>query len=435
MKPNVDIVNLVAIQELADVNLPALTDYLAIGKSTDLLGKRISVNNLAQLISAALGSGTLIPSRRYKVAGSTPGSVPPGASIIVNGSGQGQINDPFLDGKFYEVHRNGILIAKGIMWDNTVVGGGIVLLQPSDIFSPDEEVIISFDPQFSAYIPTPDAIARFANGEQVITSSSAITGGMFRKLIVLQGASAILTIGLPSAAAYPQNVILAITSNGGIHRQATLTCSGSDTIAFNNTTWESFYLGQNDQILLIPNAASNGWRVVHYSGSDRFNRIGTVDFGYLKGANQFIATTDTPVLRAEYPGVWAWVQRLAAAQPAAVVDNATWLLNKGLWGTGDGSTTFNFPNLSGRFPRYLDPSGLIDIDRSTAGQSNLTGSLQNDDFKSHTHNYNRTPGTPGIYNWVGGGNNSLDNVVESTAPTGGNETRGKNIGALPLINY
>lgn len=440
MKTNVDLVNLIAIQELADVSLPALTDYLNIGKSTDLLGKRISINALAALISSALGSGSLIPERRYKVAGETPESVPAGASIIVNGDGQGEIDDPFLDGKVYDVHRNGMLIAKGVLWDNTVVGGGIVLLQPGDIFSGDEEVIVTFQPQFSSYIPSPDAIARFTNGEQVITASSTITAGMFRKLIVLQGSSSVLTVGLPAASAYPQNVILAITSNGGLHKQATLACNGTDTLLFNNTIWSNFYIGQNDQILLIPTVAGNGWRVIYWTGSERFNRIGSVDFGYLKGPNQFVATTDTPVLRADYPGVWAWVQRLAIAQPAAVVNNAVWLLNKGLWGTGDGSTTFNFPNLSGRFMRYADPDGVLDQTRFAAGTSNLPGSKEGDMIPNHGHNY--TEPKLKANSDSGGAPDAVDvqvgtttNVTGITADRVGYETRPFNTLGLPLINY
>jgi microcystin-dependent protein len=48
------------------------------------------------------------------------------------------------------------------------------------------------------------------------------------------------------------------------------------------------------------------------------------------------------------------------------------------WGTGDGSTTFNLPDMRGYFPRGWDHAAGVDPARAFA-------SLQADNFKSHTH--------------------------------------------------
>lgn len=435
MKPNVDIVNLVAIQELADVNLPALTDYLNIGKSTDKLGKRISVNALAQLISSALGSGSLIPSRRYKVAGETPGSVPPGASIIVNGDGQGEIDDPYLAGKVFDVHRNGLLVAKGVVWDNIVSGGGIVLLQDGDIFSADEEVIISFTPQFSSYIPTPDAIARFSNGERVLTSNATITAADFRKIIRVRSSTSSITVTLPAASAYPDNVLLTIVSDGGQQKQTALACDGSDIVYWDSISWPIFYIGRNDEISLIK--SSGGWAIANWSGADRYNKIGSVEAVYIPGPNQFPLTTDAPVLRSVYPGFFNWLQRLAATSPSLVVSNTTWITNKLKFGLGDGTiysgTTFNFPNWEGLFIRNVDPSGLVDTGR---GVNSIPASIQNDDNKAHMHNYTRVVGGPnGHANFLGGGNFDASFNTYTTGSSGGTESRPKNGSLIYVINY
>lgn len=61
-----------------------------------------------------------------------------------------------------------------------------------------------------------------------------------------------------------------------------------------------------------------------------------------------------------------------------------------LWGTGDGSTTFNLPDLEGRFLRGADNGAAVDPDAGTrvplgSGVANGVGSLQSNTFSSHRH--------------------------------------------------
>ncbi|MGA8765124.1 MAG: hypothetical protein WB562_19820 [Candidatus Sulfotelmatobacter sp.] len=432
MKPDVDIVNLIAIQELADVNAPDINDYLNIGKANDILGKKITINQLAQIISTQLGSGSILPDRVYLI----DGTMPVGSSLSPD---RRQIIDPYLNNKVYSVHRRSIeWFIKGSEWDNTVPGGGIQLLRgsgttldPYDTFNTQEVIIVSFAPSFSPYIPTPDAIARFTNGEQIFSANGTITSAMFRKLIILQSATSILSINLPLSTDYPENVALYIISNGGNHKQATINAAGSEIIKGYGS---QAFLGQKEQLCLI--RSSGGWNVVYKTPE---NRIGTVDFGYLAGINQFAAITLTPQSRAEYPRIWDFIKKLAAQQPAAVVSNSQWQNNKGLWGLGDGDlitgTTFNFPYMPGQFMRFIDPTGTIDIDRFGTGIHNLPGSLEKEQFKSHTHRYNRTPGNVGRYvAHVSNGAYGFDNTYEQSEAIGGTETRPLNIAGIPLIN-
>ena len=99
------------------------------------------------------------------------------------------------------------------------------------------------------------------------------------------------------------------------------------------------------------------------------------------------------------------------------------------YGAGDGSTTFNVPDLRGEFMRGWDDSRGIDNGRSF-------GSAQADELKAHTHNY--TDGTNGTNpTGTGAGTNNSFPVVNgrATSETGGTETRPRNIALLACIKY
>jgi len=106
------------------------------------------------------------------------------------------------------------------------------------------------------------------------------------------------------------------------------------------------------------------------------------------------------------------------------------------FGVGNGTTTFNVPDLRGEFVRGWDDSRGIDSARTFA-------SAQSDDFKSHTHDIEGR-----IQNYAGGGGTqyhlrnqndpgTLTNVVVSNAAQsrGGSETRPRNIALLACIKY
>jgi microcystin-dependent protein len=118
------------------------------------------------------------------------------------------------------------------------------------------------------------------------------------------------------------------------------------------------------------------------------------------------------------------------------------------FGPGDGSTTFNLPNLQGQFIRGWDSAGSVDPARTF-------GSAQADSFESHTHTANVTdPGhshtcfTTNPAGTAAGGPSANPNGQVSTptstnttgitvtnANTGGTETRPVNIALYPCIKY
>ena len=93
------------------------------------------------------------------------------------------------------------------------------------------------------------------------------------------------------------------------------------------------------------------------------------------------------------------------------------------FGSGDGSTTFNVPDLRGEFIRGWDNGRGVDTGR-------VFGSAQADDLKSHTH-----PASQTRTDIAGGGSQTVLTTGSSnaTGSTGGTETRPRNIALLPCI--
>ena len=100
-----------------------------------------------------------------------------------------------------------------------------------------------------------------------------------------------------------------------------------------------------------------------------------------------------------------------------------------LWGVGDGSTTFNLPDMRGEFLRGYDHGRGVDSGRALA-------SSQTDEFESHLHNVSF-----GIVG-VGGGTNSMTAPLDYsggasynyiTSNSGGTETRPRNITMMYII--
>lgn len=97
------------------------------------------------------------------------------------------------------------------------------------------------------------------------------------------------------------------------------------------------------------------------------------------------------------------------------------------WGAGNGTTTFNVPEMRGEFPRGWDHGRGIDAGRAFA-------SAQADEFKSHVH-AQRGAGPSGSNTTAQYSTNltTTGDQFTNTAPTGGSETRPRNIAVMWII--
>jgi phage-related tail fiber protein len=100
------------------------------------------------------------------------------------------------------------------------------------------------------------------------------------------------------------------------------------------------------------------------------------------------------------------------------------------FGIGDGSTTFNVPDLRGEFVRGWDDARGVDAGRGL-------GTWQADDLRSHSHTipgstWDVSSGTSAM-NASGGTSGFVAN--RPTAATGGTETRPRNVALLACIKF
>ena len=96
------------------------------------------------------------------------------------------------------------------------------------------------------------------------------------------------------------------------------------------------------------------------------------------------------------------------------------------FGSGDGSTTFNVPELRGEFIRGYDDGRGVDSGRTF-------GSYQADDNKSHTHTYVRG-GYTNYYISPDGGLPTSESA-NTTGSSGGPEAKPKNHALLCCVKY
>jgi len=163
--------------------------------------------------------------------------------------------------------------------------------------------------------------------------------------------------------------------------------------------------------------------------------VSNTEFQYLNGVTSAIQTQINNIASVPTGAVF-WFA--AATTPAgylecngAVISRTTYSTLYSAIGTtfgvGDGSTTFNLPDLRGEFIRGWDHGKEIDPGRSF-------GSAQADVLKAHTHTLPHAVlgMDQGAYNWNSSCVRSGSGVSGSA---GDNETRPRNVALLPCIKY
>jgi len=136
--------------------------------------------------------------------------------------------------------------------------------------------------------------------------------------------------------------------------------------------------------------------------------------------------------------LWCAGQAVSRITYSRLYQKVSHLIPGQMWGAGDGATTFTLPDLRSEFLRGWDGGRGVDSNR-------LFGSTQGDQIKTHEHSLNnagsnrfaRYNESEGNSNPWGSGNGSKfeGEFSFSTQPTGGNETRPRNIAVLLCVKY
>jgi len=223
------------------------------------------------------------------------------------------------------------------------------------------------------------------------------------------------TITLPPAGDCPSgSAIILVNSNAGV---ATIERAGdtSNKIVLGNWIGFSVPMGKGDHLILVSNTTD--WYGI--SGSVMMTYSGTF-LDYVQnntGEIAFFAKNTAPT---------GWLKANGAAVSRTTYADLYTAIGT-TFGVGDGSTTFNLPDLRGEFIRGWDDSRGVDSGR-------VFGSTQADEFKSHTHDITTYDQETGSNNYVvGKASGTLNTMV--TLATGGTETRPRNIALLACIRY
>jgi microcystin-dependent protein len=106
---------------------------------------------------------------------------------------------------------------------------------------------------------------------------------------------------------------------------------------------------------------------------------------------------------------------------------------------GNGTTTFNLPDMRGVFMRGVDGAAGNDLNNSTrvatngGNSGNNVGSWQDDAFETHTHTIPNLGSTTNVSSLLGGTPVYNSGSTTASNATGGSETRPKNVYVYYII--
>jgi len=176
-------------------------------------------------------------------------------------------------------------------------------------------------------------------------------------------------------------------------------CTTQSLIAIAQVSLGSIYVSDLT-VLPVPVLQSRG-KEIDLIGRIDYIPFSTVPYGYLK-------CNGATVSRTTYSNLFAKIGTI--------------------YGGGDGSTTFNLPDLRGVFVRGLDESRGLDSGRTL-------GSYQDDELKAHAHGMIKSNLNNGNDTTTSGLGQTASGAIAYTQISGGAETRPKNIALMAIIKY
>lgn len=341
--------------------------------------------------------------------------------------GDTELTDTDLAGYDYDVEIRGM---GTMMSDGSEIDinddGGFSLTQDENRFYEGQVIIVHFLPKITK-ASTGGGGGTFIKGIITVESDVTLNSDHFNYIIDIAATGTAITVTLPPLNTVPANTLIALISNRGNQKNATIKTQASDNILW-NVPRTVMYLGQDEQLWLMNGGL--GWYVVNAMGN--FDKVGLQLWGdrVMPGT---IKRNGALLSRSIYPRLFnEFVLKLP---PNQITIEAAWDSNRGFCTLGDGSTNFRIMDSRGLFTRALDDGRGIDTGRSTPG------SYQADDVGPHTHQikFNEVGGIQNNQNGGGLGDTKRPggptnpNAIYTSEENTGKETRGKNEAKIPLI--
>lgn len=267
----------------------------------------------------------------------------------------------------------------------------------------------------------PNLVKQIADGTYANIAANDLPTN-HRSRVTLLSASQALVEDMPPAAIVPTGTIHFFAFN--TLYTGYLKCNGA---AYSRTTYAALYAALNKTATVTITIATPGvvtWNSHGLSANDpvKFTTTGALPTGLTAGTTYYVVGASITANTFQVSAT--------AGGPAIATSGAQSGVHTGInspWGDGDGSTTFNVPDLRGEFLRGWDDGRTVDSNRAF-------GSAQSDLFKSHTHTIVGLTGS-GSYQTSNTNGATVTWSQGATEATGGVETRPRNIAGLWCIKY
>ncbi len=291
-----------------------------------------------------------------------------------------------LAGKIFALERRSVGLLKTSEY-SILPSGGFQLPAGNAVFEDEvffAQIFTYADPESA---PTATAGSSL-NGMATLSADIQLSSIHFNKLLHIAAGALSINVSLPDITSVPEGLVMPFETTLGNTKQSKVIAIGGQQIYFGNRAVNEIIVGINEYLSVMRHV--DGWYVV--SASESILNVGRPSMDYVVRINT-VAATGQLVPRADYPRAWEWLSENASILVTDTVWNSSILLDseyfqhqKGKFSSGDGSTTFRFPDLRNQVFRSLLNIGGADTERP----DNTAGTLQKDQMKQHSHDISTT---------------------------------------------
>lgn len=401
------------------------------------------------------GVGTLVRSWNVTVTTSTITSDSDIETVVDNGGEFDPISGtntsipiPSLVGKdFYVVQRSIGQRRVDVIPEITINEDGSYSLLGAETFNAEDTWIIKIRAQYVINPPGSQGIGGYKD-VVLITNNYTISGSDFGKLLIVDANIMVVTLQLPVIADIISKLPIWIRSIGTNHVNLVIKAATGETITATGTTSNTFILGRATDAEVI----NLGGTLYGFTDDADIRKVGQFEWGYYKGLNRLIAD-GTEYNVSDYPRLKKAMDAMPSGEVVTYTQwNSSQLINylieddqvgnnqvhstklvypfKGFFALSNDGTKFRIPDLRNKFIRSLS-NVSPDPERVTQG----AGGYQVDSLLRHFHWFNNSNNVGG-YGKATTGNDPTEGPWLETggaSAASGNETRGENIGMIPLI--